>query len=104
MQAHQACSSSFIVQCKAASNLKHFAVLQPSHPLAKADALWKLWLQEKAEHRMERLKELQEEERAAMFREEDGDGPGETSGQGPELLMPQQRLDMEEVRSVGKHL
>ena len=84
---------------KAASNLKHCAVLQPSHPLAKADALWKLWLQEKAEHRMERLKELQEEERAAMIREEDGDGPGETSGPGPALLERQRRLEL-----VGKAL
>ena len=104
MQAHQAYSSSFNVRCKAANNSKHCAVLQPSHPLAKADALWKLWLQEKAEHRMQKLQELQEDERAAIFREEDGDGPGETSGQGPLLLEPQQRLDLEEVRSVGRGL
>ena len=96
-------ASSFDVRCKAVNNLKHCAALQPSHPLAKADALWQLWLQQKAEHRMKRLQELQEEERAAMFREEDGDGPGETSGQGPELLEPQQRLDLEEVRSIDEH-
>ncbi len=94
----------FQMRCTAANNLKHSlsCVLQPSHPLAKADALWKLWLQEKAEHRMERLQQLQEEERAAIFREEEGDGPGETSGQGPELLEPPQRLGLEEVRRVGR--
>ena len=87
------------MQSKAAKKPSLSCVLQPSHPLAKADALWNLWLDEKAEHRMQRLKELQEEERAAIFREEDSDGPGETSGQGPEQLEPQQRL--EEVRRVG---
>ena len=99
---HQACSAPLSMRCEAANKLKCSlsCVLQPSHPLAKADALWKLWLQEKAEHRMERLKELQEEERAAIFRGEHSDGPGETSGQGPELLEPQQRL--EEVRRVAR--
>ena len=104
MQAHQACSSSFNVRCRAANNLKYCAVLQPSHPLAKADALWQLWLQQKAEHRMKRLQELQEEERAAIFREEDSDGPGKTSGQEPELLERQQRLDLEEVKSIARAL